>query len=115
MFGSLVSRICGDAMCANSAIAMRSSRQAQRFAEHAQKPDRRAASGRPDTSGVRIDAEPSCRMTRSTPAVRTSAAAATGRASARIVHAHAAIRHSQNTRLPKIGKRSRTGSRRCCR
>ena len=69
----------------------------------------------PDTSGVRIDAEPSCRMTRSTPAVRTSAAAATGRASARIVHVLAAMRLSQKMRLPKIGNRSRTGSRRCCR
>ena len=69
----------------------------------------------PATSGVRIDAEPSCRMTRSTPAVRTSETAAVGRASARIVQALARIRHSQNSRPPKIGNRSRTGSRRCCR
>ncbi len=49
------------------------------------------------------------------PAVRTSAAAAVGRESARIVQALAKIRQSQKTRLPNTGNRSRTGSRRCCR
>jgi hypothetical protein len=36
---SLVSRTCGAAMCANSAIAMRSS-SGERFAEHAQEAHR---------------------------------------------------------------------------
>jgi hypothetical protein len=69
----------------------------------------------PGTSGVRIDAEPSCRMTRSMPAVRISDVSAVGRAKARIVSALAKIRQNQNISPPNTGNRSRTGNRRCCR
>ena len=124
MLGSFVSRTSGVAMCAKSAIAMRSSLHASDSPSTRRKRmDRCHRSSLPPgaptprlaTSGVRIDAEPSCRITRSTPAVRTSETAAVGRASARIVSAVASRAQSQKTRPPKMGNRSRTGSRRCWR
>ena len=66
-----VSRICGAAMCANSASAIRSSFQrSDSPSMRRNRIDRCQRS--PATSATRIDAEPSCRTTRSTPAVRTS-------------------------------------------
>ena len=71
------------------------------------------------TSRTRIDADPSCRITRSTPLVRTIDATATGRATAMIVLATARIRHSHQTRSPRSGSRSvvdrRPGRWRCLR
>ena len=83
---------------------------AERFAQHAQEGHRaHPAVRRPPTSPTCIDAEPSCRMTRSTPAVRMIDEVVWGRATAVMVRPSASSRHSQNSSSPRNGIRSRTG------
>ena len=101
-------------MCANSAMASRSSRQPSDSPSVRRNLIDRCQRS-PATSLVRIDADPSCRTTRSMPAVRITETVAAGRASARIAKALAKMTASQNTSPPRTGKRSRTGRRRCWR
>ena len=106
--GSRVSRTCGAARCANRARATRWSCQ-PRSSENVriQATDRCQRSG--DTSATRIDAEPSCRMMKSAPALRVTGTSAWGRARARTTAATASSRQSQNDSPPARAKRSRTG------
>jgi hypothetical protein len=66
VLGSFVSRICGAAMRAKTAIAMRSSCQLRASPSVRRKRVERCHRS-PGTSLTRMDAEPSCRITRSTP------------------------------------------------
>ena len=111
VLGSLVSRTCGVAIRAKDVIATRS--PSQRIVSPSVRRkviDRFQRS--PGMSVTRIDVEPSCSTTRSTPARRTRVVTTCGRASARITQAAAPTRHSQNSSPPKIEKRSRTGTAR---
>ena len=112
--GSLVSRTCGAASCANSASATRSPCQLSDSANVRRNcTERRHRSG--CTSFTYIDAEASCRMTMSALPRRTSVVSACGRASATITRLAATSAHSQKARSPNRLNRSRSGSTRPCR
>ena len=106
MLGSVVSRICGAAMRANSASEMRSSFQLSESASRRRNRVERCQRS-PETSLTRIDAEPSSRITRSIPPWRTSGPGRAGAASASTRQAIAAVTHSQKGRSPAWPKRSR--------
>ena len=98
-FGSLVRRTCGAARWANNARATRSRRQPSTSAKvriHATERCHRSGA----TSVTRIDVDPSCRTTKSTPAVSVTDTNACGRASATIASAAATLTASQNPRPP---------------
>ncbi len=105
VFGSLVSRICGAAMCANSVSATRSCCQLNESPS-----TRRNVKDRCHrsvvTSATCIDADPSSTIMRSTPPVRTSDATTRGCASAPTSSPVATIVLSQNSASPMSGNRS---------
>ena len=107
--GSLVRRTCGAARWANSASATRSRRQPSTSANvriHATERCHRSGA----TSVTRIDVDPSCSTTKSTPAVSVTDTSACGRASATITSAAATLTASQNESPPANRYRSRTGA-----
>ena len=127
MFGSLVRRICGVAMCANTVSAMRSSVQLSESPSSRRKSiDRcqRVAAGHAlsrrsslefvrataDTSFTCIEADPSCSTTMSRPARLMTVVTPRGRASATAKQAAERIRNNQNHRSPPIANRSRYGT-----
>ena len=98
-FGSLVNRTCGAARWAKSASATLSRRQPSTSAKvriHATERCHRSGS----TSVTRIEVEPSCSTTKSTPADSVTDTSACGRASATIARTAATLTASQKPRPP---------------